>query len=206
MPHGFWSYLEINQTFFRESSYKEKNWSLWVDSGFAQESIFLIQWLHFLHCLSLLPVSVPRLRRMLPETNSSQRPPQPVWGDRATVVCWAVGGFLCLLVATVLQKPVSHCSSNTFLQLLPASISERPPTYFKGEIKLNALVSEWYIYSLKDRGSVATRLICPQALIDRSFSGEMIGSMFMKRLLQANMFCLTHTHTHTHTHTLLLWN
>ena len=45
---------------------------------------------------------------------------------------------------------------------------------------------------------MAARLICPQALIDRSFSGEMIGSMLMKRLLQANMFCLTHTHTHTH--------
>ena len=46
---------------------------------------------------------------------------------------------------------------------------------------------------------MAARLICPQALINRSFSGDMIGSMFMKRLPQANIFCLTDTHTHTHT-------
>ena len=44
----------------------------------------------------------------------------------------------------------------------------------------------------------STTTFHPQALIDRSFSGEMIGSMFMKRLPQANMFCLTDTHTHTH--------
>ena len=49
--------------------------------------------------------------------------------------------------------------------------------------------------------SVATRLIYPQALIDRRFSGEMIGSMFMKRLPQANIFCLTHTHNYYETNT-----